>query len=130
MDVVSAELIVLLNEAATSFRLEGNTFWANRLQAHAQRIEQGDFLGLTGLLLCFGNMGNMDDTAPDALAPLLNDIFERTRALIRVQEEKLAALSPADQAAIRGRLSPDYHSIAYYVLEGKKKGFLSKEEDT
>lgn len=127
MDVASAELIALLNEAATSFRLEGETYWADRLQTNAGRIEQGNFLGLTDLLLCFGNMGNMDDTAPDSLAPLVNNIFERTRALIRVREEELAILSPADQAAIRARLSPEYHSVAYYVVEWKKKGLLSTD---
>lgn len=127
MDAAPAELIVLLNEATTGFRLEGDTFSANRLQDLAQRIEQGDFLGLTSLLLCFGNMGNMDDTAPDALASLLDDIFERTRALIRVQEEKLAALSSADQAAIRARLSPDYHSIWLIMYSNRqRKAFCPK----
>jgi hypothetical protein len=128
MDSVSTELVALLKEAATGFRLEGQINWADRLQTNAQHIEQGDFLGLIDLFLCFGNMGNMDDNAPDALAPLLNDIFERTRALILSREEEIAALSTADQAAIRARLSADYHSVVYYVAEyWKKKGLLSTD---
>ncbi len=129
-DVASAKLVARLEQAATGFQRAGEPDWADRLHTDAQRIARGEFAGLTGLLLRFGNMGNMDDNAPVALAPLLDDIFEQARALIRTREDELALLGPAVQVAIRARLAPEYHSVAHYVTRWQSKGLPPTDDQS